>query len=391
MHPGQHPQQTDEGGDGQHPDADGGVEVEPHHPKDGGAQSVAGGAGIAAGALRDEGDKARLLIRAGKVESGPQEGAHPERQPRHKDGPGDDLHKIKSAAAPPDTEHRKPPEVEQQKERRIADEGHEGEPAVEQDDALPEGGMPLEPVGQLLVSFRCHGASSLRRSVKAGVEVVFHIERLRRGVLAQVEGVMGVALLAAGAEGHPRDVALPRQGHHLPHQAGQIGPLFDEGAPCSPHGGLGLGQHGPQPAEVLVAEGAVGGLVHVVGVRGPLGVDVEHDPAVEAVGTGQTLHALQGGVQRAGLGGAGVDADADQRAAAHPAQHIAVRLVGVRLVVPDAAGVFAGFQPGESVTKHRLPRKKWMFPLSYLKICGKATPCGEKVSHIFDFHAILIL
>ena len=79
MHPGQHPQQTDEGGDGQHPDADGGVEVEPHHPKDGGAQSVAGGAGIAAGALRDEGDKARLLIRAGKVESGPQEGAHPER------------------------------------------------------------------------------------------------------------------------------------------------------------------------------------------------------------------------------------------------------------------------------------------------------------------------
>ncbi len=73
---------------------------------------------------------------------------------------------------------------------------------------------------------------------------------------------------------------------------------------------------------------------------------VEDDPAVKAVGVGQPLDTLQGGVQRTGLGGAGVDADAHQRAAAHPPQHIAVGLVGVGLVVPHAAGIFVGFQPG---------------------------------------------
>ena len=170
--------------------------------------------------------------------------------------------------------------------------------------------------------------------------------------LAQVERVVGVALLAPFAEGDPRDLPLTGQGHHLPHQAGQVIPLFNQGAPGRPHGRLGLGQHGPEPAQVLVAEGAVGDLVHVVGVGGTLGVDVEHDPAVEAVGIGQPFHAFQGGVQCAGLRGAGVDADADQRVSAHPAQHIAVGQVGVGLIIPDAAGVFACFQTGKLFRLH---------------------------------------
>ena len=211
MRPRKHPQQTDEGGDGQHHDADGRVEVEPHHPEDGGTECVAGRAGIAVGLLRYQRHEARLLIRAGEVEPRPQDGPQPERQTRNENGPGNDLHKIKSAAAPSDGEHCEPPEVEQYQKHRIADKRHEGEPAVEQDDALPQGGMSFEPVCQFFISFRCHAIPSLRDSFKTGVEVVFYIERFRRGVLAQVEGMVGVALFAAGAEGHPGDVLFPRQ------------------------------------------------------------------------------------------------------------------------------------------------------------------------------------
>ena len=171
-----------------------------------------------------------------------------------------------------------------------------------------------------------------------------------------------VSGLRPGAERQPLRMKLLADGEHFLERVEQVRPLFDQRAPRGPHGrpvaGCVLPEHVAEGRHVLLVQRAVEGRVHGVWVGRALGVDVEHDPAVEAVGTGQTLHALQGGVQRAGLGGAGVDADADQRAAAHPAQHIAVRLVGVRLVVPDAAGVFAGFQPGESVTKHRLPRKK---------------------------------
>ena len=78
--------------------------------------------------------------------------------------------------------------------------------------------------------------------------------------------------LLGGRKGHPGGCSFfPRQGNHLPHQAGQIVPLFNQSTPCGPHGGLGLGQHGLQPAEIFVAEGAVGRFVHVVGVGGPLG------------------------------------------------------------------------------------------------------------------------
>ena len=96
------------------------------------------------------------------------------------------------------------------------------------------------------------------------------------------------------------------------------------------------------------------GCVHIVGVGGTLGINVEHDPAVEPVGGGQPLHAFQGGVQRAGLGGAGVDADADQRVAAHPAQHKTVGLVSMGLVIPDPAGIFACFQSGQLLCIHIL-------------------------------------
>ena len=174
--------------------------------------------------------------------------------------------------------------------------------------------------------------------------------------------MVGVALFAAPAKGDPRDLPLPRQGHHLPHQAGQIVPLFDQRAPRCPHGGFGLGQNGFEPAQVFVTQCAVRHTVHIVRVGGALGIHVEHDPAVKAVGGGKTLHTFQGGVQRTGLSGAGVDADADQRVSAHPAQHIAVGQVGVWLIIPDAAGVFACFQTGKLFRLHSRYLSKYALP-----------------------------
>ena len=41
---------------------------------------------------------------------------------------------------------------------------------------------------------------------KAGIQIVFYIKGFRGGILAQVERMVGVALLAALAEGDPRDI-----------------------------------------------------------------------------------------------------------------------------------------------------------------------------------------
>ena len=72
--------------------------------------------------------------------------------------------------------------------------------------------------------------------------------------------------------------------------AEQYKPIYHWFNTHRPHGRLGRRQHGLQPAQVFIAQGAVGGLVHIVGVGGALGVDIEHDPAVKAVGGSQTLH-----------------------------------------------------------------------------------------------------
>ena len=80
---------------------------------------------------------------------------------------------------------------------------------------------------------------------ETGVQIVFHIEGLRCGIFAQVQRVVRVAFFAALAKGHPGNVLFPGQGHHLPHEAGQVIPLFDQGAPGGPHGGFGLGINPP--------------------------------------------------------------------------------------------------------------------------------------------------
>ena len=75
---------------------------------------------------------------------------------------------------------------------------------------------------------------------------------------------------------------------------------------------------------------------HVVGVRSPLGAEIQHHEGVEAVAQGYTLHALQRRVQMVRPGGGGVNADADEGPAAPGAQQIPVFRVGGRHKQPPA-------------------------------------------------------
>ncbi len=139
-HPGQvrprkHPQAADEQGDGHHHAARGGVEVEPHRRQHGGAQCVAGGAGIAVGLLRHQRRKAGLLIRAGKVQPARRSVPPQNTSPGTKNGPGNDLHKVQSAACRcPMVSSREPRTFSRHQQHRIADKRHERQPAVQQND-----------------------------------------------------------------------------------------------------------------------------------------------------------------------------------------------------------------------------------------------------------------
>ena len=80
---------------------------------------------------------------------------------------------------------------------------------------------------------------------------------------------------------------------HVQQAGGQVVPLFDDGPPGGPDGGmLANGQGVAESLQILGVEGRVVGLFHVVRVRGPLGVDIEHEEAVKAVAQSDALHGL---------------------------------------------------------------------------------------------------
>ena len=85
------------------------------------------------------------------------------------------------------------------------------------------------------VTFGRRSKAGLLSGSKAGVQILFHIKGLGHGVLAQIEGVVGVALLAPGPGGEPPGAVPPPDVHHVPYAPGQVGPLLDDGAPGAPH------------------------------------------------------------------------------------------------------------------------------------------------------------
>ena len=122
---------------------------------------------------------------------------------------------------------------------------------------------------------------------------------------------------------------------HIPDTVRQILPLFNDGTPGCPDGRiLRNRQHIAEGFQILPVENRVADLLHIIGRGGPLGIDIEHDEAVETVAQGNPLHGFQGVVQRIGPGGGGVDADADQRILPPGAQNVSVFRVEIGGVEP---------------------------------------------------------
>ena len=137
--------------------------------------------------------------------------------------------------------------------------------------------------------------------------------------------------------GEPAGIAVLADGDHIPYTFGEIIPLLDDGAPCGPDGGracLVQREDVVKGLHIFGVEGLVVGHLHVVGVGGPLGIDVEHDEAVIAVAQCDALHRLQGIVQIVGGGGGGVDAHTDEGFLSPGAQNVTVFGVEVGDIEP---------------------------------------------------------
>ena len=159
--------------------------------------------------------------------------------------------------------------------------------------------------------------------------------------------MVGVPLLGAGPGAEPAGAVALAQLHHVPHAAGEIGAFFDHRAPGGPDGGPlavcrrprqepGKGPH-ILPVQLLVALP-----IHVVGPGGPLGIDVEHDPAVKAVSRRDAGDGFQGVVQVLRRGGGGVHPDADQGLLPPGAQDVTVFGVKIRHIEPLVGVIVSG-------------------------------------------------
>ncbi len=145
-----------------HHDADGRVEVEPHHrPRTAALSAWREGKDLPWVSLDTSGAKPGCSYGRGKFSLARR------MVPPRKTKAGTRLARamscIKSrAAAPSDGEHREPPEIQQYQKHRIAGKGHGREPAVQGITSSPQGGMCLQPAQQCFISFRCHAIPSLK-------------------------------------------------------------------------------------------------------------------------------------------------------------------------------------------------------------------------------------
>ena len=175
------------------------------------------------------------------------------------------------------------------------------------------------------------------------VAVRFRVKFLQQTVLAQIQRMMRVSPLGAGAGGVPASAVPPPHLDEVPDAPGQIGPLLDDRPPGRPdRRGLREGQGVSESLQILPVEVRIQRPLHVAGAGGPLGVDVAHDEAVKAVAQGDALHAFEGVVQVAGDGGGGIYPQAEQGAAAPGAQKVSVFPVGVGDVQPAVRVIVRG-------------------------------------------------
>lgn len=129
----------------------------------------------------------------------------------------------------------------------------------------------------------------------------------------------------------------------------EIGAVHYGRTPGRPYGGIGVLRDGLLDGFqiALVGHGISLGR-QVFGIGGPYWVEIEHDKAIESALLRDLLHAGHSGVEFLLGGGAGIEADDQQRTGSGAAQRVAplVVLVGMVDVVHGAfqVGVFHGIR-----------------------------------------------
>ena len=183
------------------------------------------------------------------------------------------------------------------------------------------------------------------------IEVFLHRKIFHGAVGAQIQRVVGVSRLGTSAKGYPPCAILFAHGDHIPQAIEEVGAFFNQRAPARPHGrgAAAKGKHVAKRRQVFLVQPLIAVPIQIVGDGGALGIDVHHHKAVKAVVFRDALHRLQGGVQPRGVGGGGVDADADEGVFAPLAQHVAVGQKGGGGIQPRG-GVVAAIGGGD----HRL-------------------------------------
>ena len=95
---------------------------------------------------------------------------------------------------------------------------------------------------------------------------------------------MGMAFLGDGAGAVPAGAVFFAGLQHIPDAVGKIFPLFDDGTPGSPDGGLfGNGQHIAEGLQILTVEKRIAAALHGIGVGCTLSVHIKHDKAIKIV------------------------------------------------------------------------------------------------------------
>ena len=100
-------------------------------------------------------------------------------------------------------------------------------------------GSPYEPQQEFYCAIGA--AHWVARCLQDGVYVSFDVEVPDGFVLAQVQGMMGVPLLAHLSGADPARVVGFADVYHVPDAVGEVVPLLDNVPPGGPHRGL-LGQ-----------------------------------------------------------------------------------------------------------------------------------------------------
>ena len=134
-------------------------------------------------------------------------------------------------------------------------------------------------------------------------------------------------------------------GRHIRKAGFEIIALFHNRAPCRPNAGLFAAAR-KYPAErvhVFLVQRTVKRLIHVVGVRRTLRVDVEHDKRVKPVKKRNALYGFQCVVEVIRLRRRGVDADGNERLFAGGTQYVTVFGVKIRDIKPFFAVVNGAF------------------------------------------------